>query len=82
MSFTLKSRGVRFTAAIADHGYGLVTYFEAPGGIKVQLYEPRYVKGTSRGAAKRAKSSAPKRKAATKTKKKPGRARRRTSGRK
>jgi predicted enzyme related to lactoylglutathione lyase len=44
----LKSRGVEFTADVADHGYGLVTYFTAPGGIKVQLYEPRYTKGTSR----------------------------------
>jgi len=48
----LKARGVAFTAAVADHGYGLVTYFKAPGGIKVQLYEPRYVKGPSRRAAK------------------------------
>jgi catechol 2,3-dioxygenase-like lactoylglutathione lyase family enzyme len=44
----LESRGVQFTADIADHGYGLVTYFTAPGGIKVQLYEPRYQKGGSR----------------------------------
>jgi len=33
----LKSRGVEFTAEVADHGYGYVTYFKAPGGIKVQL---------------------------------------------
>src|SRR4029078_6758480 len=50
----LKSRGVKFTAPVADHGYGLVTFFEAPGGVKVQLYEPRYVKGTARAKAKRA----------------------------
>jgi len=48
----LKSRGVSFTKPVEDHGYGLVTYFEAPGGLTVQLYEPRYVKGTSRKAAK------------------------------
>jgi len=47
----MQKRGVVFTAAIADHGYGLVTHFEAPGGIKVQLYEPRYVKGAARPAA-------------------------------
>jgi hypothetical protein len=47
----LESRGVAFTAPVADHGYGLVTYFQAPGGIKVQLYEPRYVKGSTRSAA-------------------------------
>jgi hypothetical protein len=44
----MKRRGVAFTADVADHGYGLVTYFTAPGGIKVQLYEPRYVKGGQR----------------------------------
>jgi hypothetical protein len=40
----LKRRGVEFTQAIEDHGYGLVTYFNVPGGFKVQLYEPRYKK--------------------------------------
>ena len=45
---TLKSRGVDFTKDVVDHGYGLVTYFSAPGGITVQLYEPRYTKGTPR----------------------------------
>jgi len=40
----LKSRGVQFTKDVADHGYGLVTYFTAPGGLTVQLYEPRYQK--------------------------------------
>src|SRR5687768_7739653 len=44
----MKARGVNFTKDIEDHGYGLVTYFEAPGGVTVQLYEPRYVKGASR----------------------------------
>lgn len=44
----MKSRGVEFTKDVADHGYGLVTYFTAPGGITVQLYEPRYTKGGSR----------------------------------
>ena len=38
----LETRGVRFVQAVEDHGYGLVTYFEAPGGLKVQLYEPKY----------------------------------------
>lgn len=41
---TLQGRGVEFTQAIEDHGYGLVTYFQVPGGFKVQLYEPRYKK--------------------------------------
>lgn len=44
----LKARGVEFTAEIADHGYGLVTYFKAPGDFDIQLYEPRYVKNSGR----------------------------------
>jgi catechol 2,3-dioxygenase-like lactoylglutathione lyase family enzyme len=44
----LKSRGVTFTKPVEDHGYGLVTYLAAPGGITIQLYEPRYVKGGGR----------------------------------
>ena len=40
----LKSKGVEFTQEVEDHGYGLVTYFQVPGGFKVQLYEPRYEK--------------------------------------
>lgn len=49
----LKSRRVEFTKDIEDHGYGLVTYFTAPGGITIQLYQPRYVKGTARGKPER-----------------------------
>jgi predicted enzyme related to lactoylglutathione lyase len=73
----MKARGVVFTAPVADHGYGLVTYFEAPGGIKVQLYEPRYVKrkaarsGVKRSASKRSaskmRSKAPSRRKAKRT---------------
>ena len=40
----LRSRGVQFTRGVEDHGYGLVTYFSATGGITVQLYQPRYSK--------------------------------------
>lgn len=40
----LKVRGVQFTQDVEDHGYGFVTHFTAPGGIKIQLYEPRYEK--------------------------------------
>ncbi|MBO9540588.1 VOC family protein [bacterium] len=43
----LKSRGVEFTTDVQARGYGQVTYFTAPGGITVQLYEPRYKKGAS-----------------------------------
>jgi catechol 2,3-dioxygenase-like lactoylglutathione lyase family enzyme len=38
----LEVRGVEFTQAVEDHGYGLVTYFKVPGGFSVQLYQPRY----------------------------------------
>jgi catechol 2,3-dioxygenase-like lactoylglutathione lyase family enzyme len=38
----LKARGVEFTAPVADHGYGLVTFFKAPGNFAIQLYQPRY----------------------------------------
>jgi catechol 2,3-dioxygenase-like lactoylglutathione lyase family enzyme len=74
----MKSRGVAFTGDVADHGYGLVTYFTAPGGIKVQLYEPRYQKGKTRPkrapagkrapAAKTKAAAKPKAKAAAKPK--------------
>lgn len=40
----LEQRGVEFAQAVEDHGYGLVTYFHAPGAFKVQLYQPRYRK--------------------------------------
>jgi predicted enzyme related to lactoylglutathione lyase len=40
----LQSRGVAFTAAIANHGYGLVTSIIAPGDLHIQLYQPLYTK--------------------------------------
>ena len=40
----LQSRGVEFTHAVEDHGYGLVTFFKAPGDFVVQLYQPKYRK--------------------------------------
>jgi hypothetical protein len=67
----MMARGVEFTAPVADHGYGFVTYFTAPGGVTVQLYEPKYTKGTSR--KKPAKKKPAKKKPAKKkpAKKKP-----------
>lgn len=67
----MKKRGVTFTEDIADHGYGLVTYFEAPGGITIQLYEPRYQKGASKPkpVKKTAAKKAPAKKTAAATKK-------------
>ena len=40
----LKSRGVEFTGPVADHGYGLVTFFKVPGDFEIQLYQPKYSK--------------------------------------
>ncbi len=40
----LKARGVEFTQPVADHGYGLVTFFKVPGNFQVQLYQARYTK--------------------------------------
>ena len=40
----LKAKGVEFTKPIEDHGYGLVTFFKAPGNVEIQLYQPHYVK--------------------------------------
>lgn len=38
----LEERGVTFTEPIADEGFGLTTMFEIPGGVPVQLYEPKH----------------------------------------
>jgi hypothetical protein len=38
----LKKKGVKFKGKIEDHGYGLVTFFKAPGNFYIQLYQPKY----------------------------------------
>ena len=38
----LKGRGVEFTEGVEDAGFGLVTHFNMPGNVRVQLYQPRY----------------------------------------
>lgn len=40
----LKGRGVEFEGGVTDQGFGLVTHFVMPGGVRVQLYQPRYQK--------------------------------------
>lgn len=40
----LEGRGVEFTQPVEDHGFGLVTFFRAPGDLQVQLYQPLYDK--------------------------------------
>src|SRR5213593_244344 len=49
----LKARGVPFKKGIEDHGYGFVICFTMPGGIEVQLYEPKYNKKKTRLQARR-----------------------------
>lgn len=38
----LRGNGVEFTDAITDQGFGLVIHFEMPGGVRAELYQPRY----------------------------------------
>ena len=40
----LRTRGVEFTQEAEDQGFGWVTFFNVPGGFKVQLYQPKYQK--------------------------------------
>jgi len=54
----LTSRGVEFQHPPQDHGYGYVTYFAMPGGVTVQLYEPKYEKRAAKPAAKASKPAA------------------------
>ena len=39
----IRERGVE-VPPIADHGYGFVTHVNVPGGIRVQIYQPKYEK--------------------------------------
>ncbi|HWE26333.1 MAG TPA: VOC family protein [Myxococcales bacterium] len=48
----LRSRGVEFKSDVADRGWGLVTELTMPGGVEVQLYQPKYAK--AKKAPKRA----------------------------
>ena len=38
----LQQKGVVFKGPVEDHGYGLVTWFRAPGDFWIQLYQPSY----------------------------------------
>jgi predicted enzyme related to lactoylglutathione lyase len=61
----LRSRGVGFKGDVVDRGWGLVTEFTMPGGVEVQLYQPRYTKAK---ATKRAKPASRPRRAAKRAK--------------
>jgi predicted enzyme related to lactoylglutathione lyase len=43
----LTEKSVRFTQAVKDQGWGLLTAFEVPGGGEIGLYEPRHPTATS-----------------------------------
>jgi catechol 2,3-dioxygenase-like lactoylglutathione lyase family enzyme len=38
----LTAKGVEFTSPLEDLGYGLVTTLRVPGGVTLDLYEPRH----------------------------------------
>ena len=40
----LEGRGVEFDKAVADGGFGLVTCFTMPGGVRAMLFQPHYRK--------------------------------------
>lgn len=40
----LTGRGVEFDGGVVDAGFGRVTHFFMPGGVRVQLYQPFYNK--------------------------------------
>jgi hypothetical protein len=46
----LRSRGVRFEDEIKEQSYGFTIHFRMPGGIRVQLFEPKYTTRASRGS--------------------------------
>ena len=60
----LKSRGVKLDSEIADHGYGFVTHLTMPGGVRVQIYQPKYVKRSAKKTAKKAAAKNAKKKSA------------------
>ena len=40
----LKAKGVEFAGPVTDQGWGLVTTMRLPGGMEVELYQPKYRK--------------------------------------
>ena len=38
----LRAKGIEALSEPADHGYGITTTLILPGGVQVQLYEPRH----------------------------------------
>jgi hypothetical protein len=42
----LRLRGVEFTSGISNESWGKLIHFRMPGGVEVELYEPKYKKRT------------------------------------
>ncbi len=51
----LQSRGVTFDRKIREQEWGFETVFHIPGGVEVQLYEPKYRKSSAAGARPRSR---------------------------
>jgi len=56
----MRARGVEFNGDITDQGWGRAIKLTLPGGVPVQIYEPRYQKSTKAAAAPKAKAKAKK----------------------
>jgi len=52
----LKSRGVEFTSGISEETWGRLTNFRMPGGMEVELYEPKYKKRAHATKSKRSRA--------------------------
>jgi catechol 2,3-dioxygenase-like lactoylglutathione lyase family enzyme len=61
----LRSRGVELEP-IEPRSYGRVTHLTMPGGVRVQLYEPRYTKKTAARPGRRPRATSKTRKTKTK----------------
>jgi len=65
----LKAKGVEFTQEPKDESYGIVTHFNMPGGVTVQLYQPHYKRlSVPRPLPESESSAAPRAKAALRKK--------------
>src|SRR5262245_41636743 len=38
----LEAKGITFSGPPVDQGYGIMTMMQLPGGLQVQLYQPRH----------------------------------------
>ena len=41
----MEGRGIAFDGDVVEAGFGLMTHFRMPGGVRVMLYQPHYRKG-------------------------------------